>query len=173
MTKRSLALLLICLGALAAWPVMAQADTTDIIQPQNETSDQGFQSATCTQEQEAGKTLSVTPPNIYFTTAAGHPPIGFTQYVIQHEAFTPLPSPPFPAGSLTAPIVEPIKGRTIKTLRSDLPPGLTVNPEATPSRCSLAEFLHESAPGSGIFEPECKAETITGEEKVTLVTNKP
>lgn len=170
MTKRSLALLLICIGALAALPVMAQADTPDIIQPQNETSDQGFQAGTCTQEQEAGKNCSVATPTIYYTTAAGHPPIGFTQYTIQHEAFTPLPSPPFPAGSLTAPIKEPINLRTIKTLRSDLPPGLTVNPEATPSRCPLSSFLNSPSPG--IFEPLCDAETITGEEKVTLVTNK-
>lgn len=172
MAKRSLALLLICLGALSALPAMALADTPDIIQPQNETSDQGFQAGTCTQEQETGKNCSVATPTIYYTTAAGHPPIGFTQYTIQHEAFTPLPSPPFPAGSLTAPIVEPINLRTIKTLRSDLPPGLTVNPEATPSRCSLAEFLNETAPGSKEYEPKCKEETITGEEKVTLVTNK-
>ncbi|HEU5252177.1 MAG TPA: hypothetical protein VFU16_02485 [Solirubrobacterales bacterium] len=152
--------------------MLAQADTTDIIQPQNETTDQGFQAGTCNEETEAGKNCSVATPNIYFTTAAGHPPIGFTQYIIQHEAFTPLPSPPFPAGSLTAPIVEPISERTIKTLRSDLPPGLTVNPEATPSRCTTAEFLKEPVPGNGEFVPECKPETITGEQKVTLVTNK-
>lgn len=172
MAKRSVALLLLCLGALMAMPVLAQADTTDIIQPQNETTDQGFQAGTCNEETEAGKNCSVATPNIYFTTAAGHPPIGFTQYIIQHEAFTPLPSPPFPAGSLTAPIVEPISERTIKTLRSDLPPGLTVNPEATPSRCTTAEFLKEPVPGNGEFVPECKPETITGEQKVTLVTNK-
>lgn len=172
MAKRSAALLLICLGALLALPVMAQADTPDIIQPQNETSDQGFQAGTCTQETEAGKNCSVETPTIYYTTAAGHPPIGFTQYIIQHDPFTPLPSPPFPAGALVAPIKEPISERTIKTLRSDLPPGLTVNPEATGSRCTLAEFLKETPPGSGEFVPECKAETITGEEKITLVTNK-
>jgi hypothetical protein len=170
MAKRSVALLLMCLGALFALPALAAADTTDIIQPQNETSDQGFQAGTCTEETEAGKNCSVSTPTIYYTTAAGHPPIGFTQYIIQHEAFTPLPSPPFPAGSLLAPIVEPIAFRTIKTLRSDLPPGLTVNPEATPSRCKISEFL--TSPSPGIFEPACKPETITGEEKVTLVTNK-
>jgi len=170
MAKRSFALLLLCLGTLFALPAFAAADTTDIIQPQNETSDQGFQAGTCTQEQEAGKNCSVVTPTIYYTTAAGHPPIGFTQYIIQHEAFTPLPSPPFPAGSLLAPIVEPIAFRTIKTLRSDLPPGLTVNPEATPTRCKISEFLNSPSPG--IFEPTCDPETITGEEKVTLVTNK-
>ena len=48
MTKRSLALLLICLGVLAAWPVMAQADTEDIIAPKDEAALAGFQSGTCT-----------------------------------------------------------------------------------------------------------------------------
>lgn len=170
MAKRSLALLVVCLGALFALPAFAVADTTDIIQPQNETSDQGFQSGTCTQEQEAGKNCSVDTPNIYFTTAAGHPPIGFTQYIIAHEPFTALPSPPFPPGSLLAPIKEPLSERTIKTLRTDLPPGLTVNPEATPSRCKLSDFFF--SPSAGVFEPKCEAETITGEEKITLVTNK-
>jgi hypothetical protein len=170
MAKRLVALLLLCLGVLVALPSLAAADTTEIIQPQNETSDQGFQSGTCTQEQEAGKNCSPETPTIYYDTAAGHPPIGFTQYIIAHEPFTPLPSPPFPAGSLLAPIKEPISLRTIKTLRTDLPPGLTVNPEATSSRCSLAEFLNSPSPG--IFEPTCSAATQTGEENVTLVTNK-
>ncbi|HSS41500.1 MAG TPA: hypothetical protein VLK37_03010 [Solirubrobacterales bacterium] len=150
--------------------MIAQADTPEIIQPQSETSDQGFQAGTCTQEQEAGKNCSVETPTIYYTTAAGHPPIGFTQYTIKHKPFVGLPSPPFPAGSLLAEIEEPLNLRTIKTLRSDLPPGLTVNPEATPSRCKLSEFLNSPSPG--IFEPACDPETITGEEKVTLVTNK-
>jgi hypothetical protein len=170
MAKRSLALLVVCLGALLALPAFAAADTPDIIQPQNETSDQGFQSGTCTQEQEAGKNCSVETPNIYFTTAAGHPPVGFTQYIIKHEPFMPLPSPPFPPGSLLAPIVEPLAFRTIKTLRTDLPPGLTVNPEATPSRCPVSSFLFSPSPG--VFEPQCEPETISGEEKVTLVTNR-
>jgi len=170
MAKRSVALLILCLGALLALPAFAAADTTDIIQPQSETSDQGFQAGTCTQEQEAGKNCSVETPTIYYTTAAGHPPIGFTQYTIKHKPFVPLTSPPFPPGSLLAEIEPPLNLRTIKTLRSDLPPGLTVNPEATPSRCKISEFLNSPSPG--IFEPACDPETITGEEKVTLVTNK-
>ena len=170
MAKRSIALLVLCLGAFIALPALAQADTTDIIQPQNETSDQGFQSGTCTQEQEAGKNCSVETPNIFYTTAAGHPPVGFTQYIIKHKPFAPLPSPPFPPGSVTAEIEEPLAFRTIKTLRTDLPPGLTVNPEATPSRCPISSFLFSPSPG--VFEPKCEPETITGEEKVTLATNK-
>jgi hypothetical protein len=170
--RRSIALVVLCLGALFAMPALAQADTEDIIQPQNETSDQGFQSGTCTQEVDPGpppKNCSVETPNIFYTTAAGHPPIGFTQYIIKHKPFVGLPSPPFPAGSLLAEIEEPIKGRTIKTLRTDLPPGLTVNPEATPSRCPISDFLAEVG---GKKIPACDPSTQTGEENITLVTNK-
>jgi hypothetical protein len=171
MARRLLiAIAVMALGAVFVAP-MAQGDTGDIIQPQNETADQGFQSGTCTQEQEAGKNCSTETPTIYYNSAAGHPPIGFTQYTIQHAPFTPLlPQPPFPAGSVTAEIVEPLLDRTIKTLRTDLPPGLTVNPEATASRCPLASFLNQPSPG--VFEPTCLSETQTGEEKVTLATNK-
>lgn len=172
MAKRSLALLLICLGALAALPVMAQADTEDIIQPQNETRDQGFQAGTCIAEGVPGPPpapCSPETPTIFFKTAAGHPPIGFTQYIIEHEPFTPLPSPPFPPGALTAVIPgEDIKEHTIRTLRVDLPPGLTVNPEATP-RCSIADFT-AGAPGAMV--PLCDPKSKVGVEKITLVTNK-
>lgn len=172
MAKRSLALLLICLGALSVMPVMAQADTQDIIQPQNETRDQGFQAGTCIAEGVPGPPpapCSPETPTIFFKTAAGHPPIGFTQYIIEHEPFTPLPSPPFPAGSLLAPIPgEDIKEHTIRTLRVDLPPGLTVNPEATP-RCSIEDFT-AGAPGAMV--PLCDPKSKVGVEKITLVTNK-
>ncbi len=173
MTKRSLALLLICLGALAAWPVMAQADTQDIIQPQNETRDQGFQAGTCIAEGVPGPPpapCSPETPTIFFNTAGGHPQIGFTQYIIEHEPFTPLlPQPPYPAGSLTAPIPgADIKEHTIRTLRVDLPPGLTVNPEATP-RCSIEDF---TAGTPGALVPICDPASKVGKEKITLVTNK-
>ncbi|MDQ3725710.1 MAG: hypothetical protein M3335_07470, partial [Actinomycetota bacterium] len=150
---------------------MAQADTQDIIQPQNETRDQGFQAGTCTAEFETvpQKTCSVDTPTIYFKTAGGHPPIGFTQYIIEHEPFTPLPSPPFPPGAVTAPIPgEDIKEHTIRTLRVDLPPGLTVNPEATP-RCPISQF---TAGAPGAIVPTCDPASKVGVEKITLVTNK-
>lgn len=172
MAKRSLALLLMCLGALSVMPVLAQADTQDIIQPQNETRDQGFQAGTCIAEGVPGPPpapCSPETPTIFYKTAAGHPPIGFTQYIIEHEPFTPLPSPPFPPGALTAVIPgEDIKEHTIRTLRVDLPPGLTVNPEATP-RCSIEDFT-AGAPGAMV--PLCDPESKVGVEKITLVTNK-
>lgn len=173
MAKRSLALLLICLGAMAALPVMAQADTEDIIQPQNETRDQGFQAGTCIAEGVPGPPpapCSPETPSIFFNTAAGHPPIGFTQYIIEHEPFEPsgLPSPPFPPGTLKAPIKGDIEDHTIKTLRVDLPPGLTVNPEAT-ERCEKSDFL-AGAPGPIV--PTCPAGSKVGKEKITVVTNR-
>lgn len=171
MGKRSLALLLFCIGALLAMPAMAAADTQDIIQPQNETRDQGFQAGTCIAEGVAGPPpapCSPETPTIFYKVAGGHPPIGFTQYIIEHEPFTPLPSPPFPPGAVLAPIPgEDIKEHTIRTLRVDLPPGLTVNPEATP-RCPIEQF---TAGAPGAIVPTCDPASKVGVEKITLVTN--
>jgi hypothetical protein len=154
-------------------PVLASANTKDIIQPQNETRDQGFQAGTCIAEGVPGPPpapCSPETPTIFFNTAAGHPPIGFTQYIIEHEPFTPLPSPPFPAGALKAEIPgADIKEHTIRTLRVDLPPGLTVNPQATP-RCSIEDF---TAGTPGALVPTCDPASKVGVEKITLVTNKP
>ncbi len=171
MARRSIALLVTALGMLFAASV-AQADTASIIQPENETFDSGFQSGVCNANEEAGppvKQCSPETPGLFFKKAAGHPPLGFTQYTIQHAPYTPLSSPPYPAGSVTAVIVEPLSGRTIKTLRTDLPPGLTVNPEATLSRCPIASFLTKVGEN---YVPSCAAETKVGEDRVTLATNK-
>jgi hypothetical protein len=50
MAKRSLALLLLCLGVLFALPALAAADTGDVIEPQHEppTSKDGWQSGPAT-----------------------------------------------------------------------------------------------------------------------------
>jgi hypothetical protein len=169
MVRRSIALVVTALVVLLAASA-AQADTQDVIQPQNETADQGFQSGTCTANEEAGKQCSPETPGLFFKKAAGHPPLGFTQYIIQHEPFAAvLPQPPFPVGSVKAEIVEPLSGRTIKTLRTDLPPGLTVNPEATASRCPISSFLNKVGEN---FVPICDPATKVGEDRVTLVTNK-
>lgn len=176
MIRRTISLLAMALGTLLATAAVAAANTGDVIQtPQDETSGQGFQSGTCTANEEVlspFKPCSPETPGLFFKQAAGHPPLGFTQYLIKHEPFSSVtPQPPFPAGSVKAPIVEPLANRTIKTLRTDLPPGLTVNPEATPSRCTIAEFLNPG-PTPGTFAPLCKEETKVGEDRVTLAANK-
>ncbi len=169
MSKRSLALLLMCLGALLIVPVAAQANTENIIEPNTEppTAANGFQALTCLENEPApGEFCSPETPELFFTQAGGHPPVGFTQYIIQHEETTGKVEPaeiPIP----TSPIVEPLADRTIKTLRVDLPPGLTVNPNATP-KCSLEDF--ENKVGEA-HVPLCAKETRVGTEEVTLVTN--
>jgi len=172
MARRLIACAVMALWLVAVVPV-AQADTQNIIEPQHEppTAADGWQAGTC--EEDAPPIFcSPETPERFFKTAGGHPPMGFTQYIIQHEPVTLLPSPPFPPGSALAPIKEPVEGHTIKTLRADLPPGLTVNPQATP-HCSLADFerIVEAKPGVFIHLPGCDPSTIVGRDEVTLVTN--
>jgi hypothetical protein len=153
---------------------LAQADTTDIIEPQSDppTNSDGWQAGTCLTDEPAPKVHCGPQAPAFFTQAAGHPPIGFTQYIIQHEPFAPvLPQPPFPEGSLKAPIKEPEEDRSIKTLRVDLPPGLTVNPNATPEKCSLTDFETHTEPEPGVITPDCPAGSAVGTEEVTVVTN--
>ncbi len=178
MAKRSLALLFMCLAALLAVPVLAQADTTDIIEPNTEppTAADGFQALTCVENEPApGEYCSPETPELFFTQAAGHPPVGFTQYIIQHvngsgfitNEGTPIFEIP------TSEIKEPRSDRNIKTLRVDLPPGLTVNPNATP-KCSVEDFkaIGEIPGGGGAVGhvPACSPTSIVGQEEVTLVT---
>ncbi|MGN6274841.1 MAG: hypothetical protein ACTHNP_02795 [Solirubrobacterales bacterium] len=175
MAKRSLALLLMCFGALLVAPVLAHADTTNIIEPQNEppTNADGWQAGTClTDEPAPGVHCGPQTSGAFYTKAAGHPPVGFTQYIIQHEGVTPLPHPPFPEGAVAAPIKKPEEDREIKTLRVDLPPGLTVNPNATPEKCSLEAFKNTvEISGETVHVPLCTPATKVGEEEVTLVTD--
>jgi hypothetical protein len=155
---------LIAFVVVSAWLVsmvsVAQADTLDVIEPQQDppTAANGFQAGTCTTD---APKCSPETPGQFFTQAGGHPPIGFTQYIIRHTTEVP---------GVVEPLVEPLEGRAVKTLRVDLPPGLTVNPQATPEKCTLAEFLHQPAPGA--FVPECKEGTKVGEEQASVVTNK-
>jgi len=166
MAKRSVALLILCLTALFAMPALASADTGDIVEPQGQTPEtkNGFQAGTCFFD-EPTKCSSETPEQ-FFTQAGGHPPIGFTQYIIRHGEI-----PAGPLGTLM-PVEEPFASRTIKTLRVDLPPGLTVNPQAT-EKCKRADFETkvETEPGKFVQVPNCPKGSIVGREEVTLVVN--
>ncbi len=163
MVRRLIACAVMALWLVAAVSV-AKADTGNIIEKQNDppTAKDGWQAATCTTDTPK---CSPNEPN-YFIQAGGHPQIGFTNYIIQHEESTGKVEP---AGITipTSPIVGPEANRDIKTLRVDLPPGLTVNPEATP-RCSIEDFENEVAPET--FVPICAKGTRVGTEEVTLVT---
>jgi hypothetical protein len=175
MAKRSLALLLMCLGALMAMPVLAQADTGNIIESQEEPleKENGFQAGTCyenSEEEDPTKEFcSAETPDLFFTQAGGHPPIGFTQYIIRHSTVVPNVVEPIEEDPADTP---PYADRTIKTLRVDLPPGLTVNPQAT-ERCPRADFETkvETEPGKFVQVPNCPKGSIVGLEEVTLVVN--
>jgi hypothetical protein len=184
MAKRSLALLLFCIGALLAMPGIAVADTGNVIEPQHEppTSKDGWQSGPC-YENQVGEVPETSPPSkptdttkpfcspetpdIFFTQAGGHPPIAFDQYIVRHkEEASPfgilMPLEEDPADT------PPFAGRVLKTERVDLPPGFTENPQSSP-KCSQADFRNEVAPKT--FVPKCDASTIVGRNETWLVVN--
>ncbi len=101
----------------------AAAQAVDIIESQEpggtpETAAAGWQAGTCSVDPCSAET-----PGLFFKQAAGHPPKGFTQIITRHEPH-PVLGGEVPVGNL-------------KTVLVDLPPGLSVNPEAT-SQCQLA-----------------------------------
>jgi len=119
----------------------ALADTGGIIapsDPDHPAEDSGWQAGTCNFD---APTCNVNSPSEqFFEAAGGHPPVGFTQFIVKHE-----PPGESPVGEL-------------KTVRVDLPPGLTVNPQATP-QCPQAKF--EEGP------EECPEGSAVGESLVT------
>src|SRR5690349_21991877 len=121
---RAVAALCLCLFFVLVPP--AFADTGDIIAPSDITHpevDSGWQAGTCNAEPpEPGAELcSIATPDQFFDTASAHPNWGFTQFIIKNQ----------PPGE--TPVDE------LKTVRVDLPVGLSVNPGAT-VRCKLAVF---------------------------------
>ncbi len=117
--------------ALLLAPALAAANTAGIIapsDPHNPQVNSGWQAGTCSKEPpESAQFCSVATPNQFFETAAGHPKWGFTQFIVKHTTETIGPV------TLEKPVGE------IKTVRVDLPVGLSVNPGAT-QQCPLATF---------------------------------
>jgi len=124
------------LGLVFAAP---PAQAVDIIESQEpggkaETAAAGWQAGTCDADPCSAET-----PGLFFTQAAGHPPVGFTQIIVKHGAPGETP-----VGDL-------------KTVRVDLPVGLSVNPQATP-QCVLA---------AGQSPATCPPATAVGTSAVT------
>ncbi|HEX3325262.1 MAG TPA: hypothetical protein VHR65_09075 [Solirubrobacterales bacterium] len=99
----------------------------EIIAPQHHPpeADDGWQAGTCFSDTPTS--CSVDTPAQFFEQAAGHPQVGFTQFIIKHTTTEVGP----------VKFEEPVGD--IKTVRVDLPAGLSVNPEATP-QCEQATF---------------------------------
>jgi len=133
--------------AVIAWAPAAGADIIGPQDPNDPQPDSPWQAGTCTSD--AGP-CSVAPPGQFFETAAGHPPVGFTQFIVNTE---PAPLPP----SGEAPI------GNLRTVRVDLPPGLTVNPQSSSEQCELGpEDSPESCPpGSKVGYAEVTAANQT------------
>ncbi len=112
----------------------ARADTGDIVEatdPANPKVGDGWQAGTCNDEPPtATDYCSIETEDQFFEQAAGHPQYGFTQIIVKHKAG--LVGPEEPVGQL-------------KTVRVDLPVGLSVNPQATP-QCTQAEFEADACP---------------------------
>jgi hypothetical protein len=143
----SLLLIFCAIGSTAA------ADTGDIIAPSDPTHpsvDSGWQAGTCNAEPpEPGAELcSIATPDQFFDTAGAHPNWGFTQFIIKHTTEEPVPGTKF-----EKPVDE------LKTVRVDLPVGLSVNPGAT-VRCKLTVF---EAGASG-----CPVGSEVGKSQVTV-----
>jgi hypothetical protein len=116
-------------------PALAGADTPDIIEASDAASpsaESGWQAGTCNAEppEPGAEICSIKTPGQFFEQASGHPNWGFTQFIVKHEPGL-LPGTKVPVGE-------------VKTIRVDLPVGLSVNPGAT-ERCPRAVY---EAPGT-------------------------
>jgi hypothetical protein len=122
--RSSFVAVLLALG-MAFLPSTALGDTAGIIapsDPENPTVNSGWQAGTC--KVDAPTKCSVATPDQFFEEAAGHPQVGFTQFIVKSKPG--VIGPEEPVGSL-------------KTVRVDLPVGLSVNPQAT-DQCSQEDF---------------------------------
>lgn len=134
------ALSALCLASVFA--TSARADTGDIIAPQNNppSAADGWQAGVC--NTDVPECSPESPDVQYSTQAATHPPIGFTQFIVKDGGGLGLD----PVGVL-------------KDVRVDLPPGLSVNPQATP-QCELAAFQQNVT--------NCPAASIVGASLITV-----
>ncbi len=132
---------LLALGVGASAALAAEIDESSIIAPQHvpHQADDGWQAGTCTLDTPP---CSVDTPAQFFEQAAGHPPVGFTQFIIKKES---------------KPVIGEIPVGNLKTVLVDLPVGLSVNPQAT-AQCTLKE---------GESPSSCPANTQVGTSAVT------
>ena len=121
---------------MAALAPAAQAGEV-VFSPQNNppNANDGWQAGTCNTPTCAPDSLKAE----FYETAVGHPPFGITQFIVRHSKELLHEEPAV----------------DMKTLRVDLPVGLSVNPGATP-QCAAAH------------PKECPPNTKVGESIVTV-----
>jgi hypothetical protein len=154
---RAVAVGMVLALAAALWAPSAGADIIGPQNPDEPSADSPWQAGTCTSD--VGPCSVETPP-LFFEQAAGHPPVGFTQFIVNTE-----PAPLFPFGP--API------GNLQTVRVDLPAGLTVNPQSSPEQCDLEpgespDECKTKAPNSKVGTSEVTATNPATGVSVTL-----
>jgi hypothetical protein len=117
--RKSIAQIVLLAAALAALLAPAAQGAEVVFEPQNNppNSEDGWQAGTCNLPNCAPD----SPSAAFYETAAGHPPFGITQFIVRHKTDLLHKEPEV----------------DMKTLRVDLPVGLSVNPGATP-QCAAA-----------------------------------
>ena len=115
----ALFVMILALGATFGAASNAGADIIGPQDPNDPQADSPWQAGTCTSD--LGPCSVDTRPR-FFEGAAAHPPVGFTQFIVNTE---PGGLGPVPIGNL-------------RTVRVDLPPGLAVNPQSSAEQCALA-----------------------------------
>jgi hypothetical protein len=96
----------------------------------------------------------VATPSLFYEEAAGHPPKGFTQFIINHEE------------NPTNPLLPEIPEGNLRTVRVDLPTGLTVNPQAT-EQCPLVGEASPSDCASSAPNSKVGVSEITATNELT------
>jgi hypothetical protein len=142
------------LGIAALAPAAVAGGTEEVIapsDPRNPKVDSGWQAGTCHTEAPnpgapGAEVCSVATPTWFFEQAAGHPHLGFTQFIVKHKKET------------VGPVTTEKPEAELARVRVDLPVGLNVNPGAT-ERCPLATF--EADPTT------CPPESNVGDSYVT------
>jgi hypothetical protein len=121
----------------------ASAQAAEVVfSPQNNppNASDGWQAGTCVDPFCAPN----SPSAAFYETAAGHPPFGITQFIVRHKTELTHEEPEV----------------DMKTLRVDLPVGLSVNPGATP-QCTVPAGKHPDA-------LTCPPNTKVGDSYITV-----
>lgn len=112
-----------------------------------------FEAGTCNSDSVLNECSYTAPESQFYTQAAGHPPLGITGFEVNTEHVL-LGNKPV---------------GNVRDVRVDIPPGLSVNPDAT---CSTEELETNTCAGKGQctqtqFEATlCPAQSLVGEDEI-------
>jgi hypothetical protein len=112
-----------------------------------------FEAGTCNTDTVADECAYTSPESQFYTQATGHPPIGLTGFEVNTEQG----------------LLGKVPIGNVKDVRVDIPPGLSVNPQAT---CSKTELEENTCAGKGQCTSEqfekslCPAASLVGSDEL-------